>query len=138
MLSSLLGFSTSSRSSRSGAPGAPGHAASSSHDGRYVATWISIDPRTGELSQYPEAAAYRRRERQVRLSGLGLGSVYETLVVDLGGPGEPPIQKRVGGGKRDVRRFEIRPGSSEVHVQVLRDRYWRICDESVPGVTQEL
>ena len=81
------------------------------------AAWISIDPRTGELSQYPTTAerrieqAYHHGERQVRLSGLGLHPVYETLVVDLGGPGESPVQKRVGGGKwgpkREKKHFEF-------------------------------
>ena len=35
--------------------------------------------------------------REVRLAGLGLGPVYETLIVDF--HGERPVQKREGGGK---------------------------------------
>eukprot|EP00434_Breviolum_minutum_P018522 symbB.v1.2.016335.t1/scaffold1222.1/size194531/9 len=135
LVASLCLFQTQSfRGASAGSASHPGH----SQDGAGFAAWISIDPRTGELSQYPDAAAHRGRERQVRLSGLGLGSVYESIIVDLGGPGEPPVQKRVGGGKRDVRRFEVaRHGPAEVRVHIVRDRGWRICDEAVPGVTEE-
>lgn len=139
----FLGLS-SSRSSRSGAPSSS--ASGSGSQGRApLAAWISIDPRTGELSPYPEPAVRRleqayhsRRDQQVKLSGLGLGAVYETLIVDFGGPGELPIQRRVGGGKRDVRRFELAPGDPpQIRVHVVRDRGWRIADVVVPGVTQE-
>eukprot|EP00439_Symbiodinium_sp_Y106_P030187 s3877_g3.t1 len=103
---------------------------------------VSVDPRTGDLSLYPGAASRRleqamrsRRPQQVSLAGLGLGPVYETLVVELGGDGQPPVQKRQGGGKRDVRRYLLPNG--EVKVHLYHQRGWRISDEVVPGVTEE-
>mmetsp|Transcript_11662 Transcript_11662/g.26902 ORF Transcript_11662/g.26902 Transcript_11662/m.26902 type:complete len:338 (+) Transcript_11662:1-1014(+) len=84
-----------------------------------------------------EQAVRGRGSRQVSLAGLGLGPVYETLVVELGGQGQTPVQRRVGGGKRDVRRFELQAGASEVRVHLFRERGWRISDEAVPGVTEE-
>lgn len=143
----IFGMSSSSRAGpspahASGSTSGSGSAARGSGSGG-SSVWISIDPRSGELSRYPEAAArrleqaHRNHERQVRLGGLGLGPIYETLIVDLGGSGERPVQKRVGGGKRDVRRVETPAGASEVRVHVVRDRGWRISDDHVAGVTEE-
>lgn len=79
----------------------------------------------------------RSRRQQVSLAGLGLGPVYETLVVELGGDGHPPVQKRQGGGKRDVRRYLLPNGVLEVRVHLYHQRGWRISDDVVPGVTEE-
>eukprot|EP00913_Durusdinium_trenchii_P032840 g30744.t1 len=140
----IFGMSSSSRAGpspahASGSTSGSGSAARGSGSGG-SSVWISIDPRSGELSRYPEAAArrleqaHRNHERQVRLGGLGLGPIYETLIVDLGGSGERPVQKRVGGGKRDVRRVETPAGASEVRVHVVRDRGWRISDDHVADI----
>lgn len=140
---SIFGMSRSAGSSAAASPGS-GYAAS---DSSATAVWLSIDPRTGDLSLYPPAAVFAleraysgRHPRQVHLSGLGLGPLYEQLSVDLGsnGDAEGATQKRAGGGKRDVKRVEVAADAPrEVRVHVFRDRGWRISSEPVPGVTEE-
>jgi len=133
----------------SSSSGSGGRAVASAEDpSGTTAVWVSIDPRTGELSLYPPAAvfaleqAHRSGRRQVSLHGLGLGPVYERLSVDLGDESsvhnETPVQKRAGGGKRDVRRIVLEPDAPrEICVHVFRDRGWRIAAEAAPGVTEE-
>ncbi|CAJ1343501.1 unnamed protein product [Effrenium voratum] len=135
----IFGMSSSSRGDR---PGPPPPFPDVQQGSGGVPVWVSIDPRSGELSAYPQAAvhklehAYARHSREVRLAGLGLGPVYETLIVDF--HGERPVQKREGGGKRDVRRFVVDPSAPpQVTVHVVRERGWRISDIAVPGVTEE-
>eukprot|EP00929_Paragymnodinium_shiwhaense_P000932 TRINITY_DN101129_c0_g1_i1.p1 TRINITY_DN101129_c0_g1~~TRINITY_DN101129_c0_g1_i1.p1 ORF type:complete len:439 (-),score=66.97 TRINITY_DN101129_c0_g1_i1:287-1603(-) len=105
--------------------------------------WLSVDPRTGDLSLYPWAAI-SRLEQARRAGGpssvplAGLGGFYETVVIeiDLRGNGDH-AQQRTANGKRDVRRFDVEQDATEVTCCVVRERGWRIADAHVPGVTTE-
>lgn len=101
--------------------------------------WFSLDPRGGEVSQYPrgvierlEAAHLAGGSHEVRLTGLG--GLFECIVIDLGaGTQHNPLT----GGKRDVRRLVVRDDATEARVNVYRDRGWRIAENPVVEVTEE-
>jgi len=129
--------------------GAGTHAAGSADAASAVAVdvvgvvWVSLDPRSGGLGCYPAAAAarveaaHRSGVRVVPLAGLGLPGPLESAWVDLGDDDQRPQQRTTTGGRRDVRRFEIQAGITEISVSVVQQRGWRIADFSVEGVTEE-
>lgn len=106
--------------------------------GGHMVVWVSLDPRSGELSVYPSPVARRleveahRRASEVRFSGFG--GHWETLIVEL--HGEVPVQRTAQGGRRDVRRLQVPIGAQETEVIALKTpRGWRIADHEVLGST---
>jgi len=98
--------------------------------------WFSLDPRSGEVSAYPQPINERLEtcwlsggDRDVRLAGLG--GVFENIIVDLGGGDVLPTQRNTrSGGKRDVRRLCVPEEQQETRVHVKQDRGWRMAEEA--------
>lgn len=105
--------------------------------------WFSLDPRSGEVSAYPQPVNERLEtcwlsggDREVRL--VGFGGVFENIVVDLGGGDMLPSQRNTRtGGKRDVRRLGVPEEQMEICVHVKQDRGWRMAEEAVVDQTEE-
>lgn len=106
-----------------------------------VAVWLSIDPRTGEITVYPPAVATRLEKGLADGAAVvplaGLGGFYETAVIEFGGRSGGPTQRTANGGRRDVRRVLVAPGASCVCLNVVREGKWKIADFAAPGVTTE-
>jgi len=109
------------------------------------AVWLSLDPRSGEVDIYPRVAArrlegaYWSHKQSVPLAELGLGGSLDSAVVDFGNKfdGKMPTQVTMKGGKRDVRRVEVAADASDVTVDVVRQRGWRLAAYDAPGVTEK-
>lgn len=101
--------------------------------------WISIDPRSGGLRLYPQPVV-DRLEQTLRAGNphvvplAGLGMVYESLAIDLG---ELQQVNHATRGKRDVRRYEVQSGATELTVTVVKERNWKIANFPVAGLTEE-
>jgi hypothetical protein len=112
--------------------------------GKPQAVWLKLDPRSGEVIPYPQAAATRleaaHHNNRANVPFSGLGGDLEEDMVHLGfkGSGERPVQKSWHGTQMDVRRIEVPCGATEVAIHVmLENRAWRISDCALPGKTEE-
>jgi len=114
-------------------------------DAALCVAWVSLDPRTGQISPYPEAVAQELENFFGSSGGTGsvslgrFGPPFEDKTVDLaGGDGEQPVQRAGHGAQRDVRRIPVpADGVSEEILHLVREHYWRIAEIALPGVTQE-
>jgi len=105
--------------------------------------WFSLDPRTGEVTAYPEAV--NRRLEGVYLAGgdrevllAGLGGVFESIIVDLGSSDQQPSQLNpLTGGRRDVRRLLVPDGTPTTVVHIIKARGWRLAEFPVSDLTEE-
>lgn len=110
------------------------------------AVWLSINPRSGEISVYSRPAARRLEgayvysRRTVQFANLGLGPKLEDAVVDLGNMGTETCrytQITTTGGTRDVKRAEVPYDAAGVTVDVVKEgRQWRLADATILGVTE--
>jgi len=101
------------------------------------AVWLSLHPRTGELTLYRRAAAerleeaYRARRCSVPLAGLG--RAVDSSIVRFGTPedGDRMVETRQKGRCRDVQRLEVPCEAQSVSVHMLLDRgTWRLAQPS--------
>eukprot|EP00927_Polykrikos_kofoidii_P011884 TRINITY_DN15081_c0_g1_i1.p1 TRINITY_DN15081_c0_g1~~TRINITY_DN15081_c0_g1_i1.p1 ORF type:complete len:453 (+),score=93.40 TRINITY_DN15081_c0_g1_i1:192-1550(+) len=101
--------------------------------------WVSVDPRSGEISVYPGDVAIRVEEAfqqgKPNVSLSGLGGYYEkaTIAFERTKTGRP--EQITPTGRRDVRRVEVPGGTDEVSLHVAKESKWRAAEEEVPGCT---
>lgn len=94
------------------------------------AVWISVDPRTGELSVYPRPVSLRLEagywNHRLVVDLKGLGSYLEDSFVELNS-GRPVQVTPASRGRRDVRRVEVTASSDHVSAEVVQGRhgFWR-------------
>lgn len=102
--------------------------------------WLSVDPRGGTVTLYPHEVTnhieseFLNCRRSAALAGLG--GPFENATIEFGLTGGDHTQ-RTSHGRRDVRRVETLADATEISVNVVRERGWKIVEFAVPGITEE-
>jgi Ca2+-binding EF-hand superfamily protein len=92
-------------------------ASSSSEATRSAVSWISLDPRTGQILAYPsEIAKTIEAHWQMKRSSVELGTMFHNARIVFSGNKDGHPFQRTPNGLRDVRRIEVLPEMVEIEI----------------------